>query len=1120
MRKRVPTPLGSLVLSIVMVFALLNHISCGSASAAPKNKPSVLPNATLGLPYSYTIPPGNAYWKLVSGSMPPGLSLAGSVLSGKPSATGKFSFTAQNRSSQSSFSISVLAANQLSITTTSLEAATVGTAYSETLAATGGTPPYSWMVSGGTFAPGLSITVSTGVISGTPTAAGTYNFTVRAEDSSSPAQSATQNLSIVVASGTQPLTITTTSVPSGTVGTAYSAALTATGGTTPYRWSVASGQLPAGITLTSAGSLGGTPTTAQTANFAVQVEDSEGTPQTANQSFALTINSGGTASFDPYGGWQQSTCNAGSTGHWYTEKANSRWWFCTPAGNHFFFEGVGAWVVPGDSSGIKWGPDVSTKYGGSLNTAAVGVINKFTSGFNFNAVGELSPGSYIYPWGTSCAGCKSLPGIQTINVSAYATANLNGYASGPTKNFMWGENGYFSAYRGAGCIDVFDSNYVNFSNQWLANDGGLAAMKNSNYAIGIMVDDTDFVCGMGATPDFDTTPSGRHKAHLGYITLTTSPVQTYSNFTYSATPEVYSDTKIYTKTAMPSPPATCGMATPCSLRDFLANKYGSIGALNTAWGSNYTTFDSTGTTWSFTCGTGDGTTTVFNCTLPSVPISPLSVSVLTGGSLQGGDCPWFDSACNIGGSAPPYTCTAAGQCQGNLVGGSASTIQTGIQPWVQDTQMTAADCGGCGLPQGSYWFRMTWHGCPTTSSREIGSTYTSGSPRVTITAYNGTTAPACATGVDIYVSCRVASGSGTHGCVSASSAQPAESLQASNMPFPSGSWVEPITGLVNGSPLPFPPSSVDYGTGTVQLTFATPPASGQAVTVGYIQGGWMFGSGLMDEDGRNTAWVGTNPYCLTSRAGATPGNTSYACDGVIQPTANANQTLAADLDAWQAQYAGRYFSTQKTALKAAAPYLLYLGADTLGDWDAPARRQILAGAAPYVDVLFWLWFGNQPNSTVAQSKYVYASQYVGDKPMLNFLTLSAAPDSAAAGSTAYQCCFYNTSQAARAQQYYTIVNNELTELSANNSNQWVGQVWWGSHDFNGSEVNNWGLCTPSDNCYDGIEPSAAPLACSAPTQTFSCGNEPAPGGNASLPFGNLIGGSTGVSAANTLWWNQ
>jgi len=176
----------------------------------------------------------------------------------------------------------------LSVTTTSLPNGQLGVAYSATLAATGGTAPYTWSTTS-TLPAGLTL-ASTGVISGTPTALATsasVSFTVT--DSSTPALTQTATLTITVtASG---LTISPSSLPSGHQGTAYSATLTASGGTAPYTWSITSGALPAGLTLNaSTGTITGTPTvTATNISITFKVQDSSSPVLTQTATLTLTI---------------------------------------------------------------------------------------------------------------------------------------------------------------------------------------------------------------------------------------------------------------------------------------------------------------------------------------------------------------------------------------------------------------------------------------------------------------------------------------------------------------------------------------------------------------------------------------------------------------------------------------------------------------------------------------------------------------------------------------------------------------------------------------------------------------------------------------------------------------
>ena len=179
---------------------------------------------------------------------------------------------------------------QISITTTTLPAATAGTPYSQSLAASGATPPYSWTLSSSTLPDGLTLNPS-GIISGTPTSASiTSNFTIQVSDSSTPPNTATQALSIQVA-GTGSILITSLTLPDATVTTPYSGQLTATGGSGSYSWNVSSGTLPGGLALNGAtGLISGTPNSAGTSLFTVTVTDSFNSNVTASLNYTLRSN--------------------------------------------------------------------------------------------------------------------------------------------------------------------------------------------------------------------------------------------------------------------------------------------------------------------------------------------------------------------------------------------------------------------------------------------------------------------------------------------------------------------------------------------------------------------------------------------------------------------------------------------------------------------------------------------------------------------------------------------------------------------------------------------------------------------------------------------------------------
>src|SRR5664279_1998405 len=282
--------------------------ACGGRSKpvvplAPVISVSSLPPGVVGAPYSATLgvvrgtgtPPFT--WSITSGSLPPGLSLNSSTgaITGTPTTIGNSSFTVQVTDAKSLTASEMLSINvrgAVLITPASLPGGQVSIPYSATLMATGGVLPYSWSVASGSLPPGLTLTTnpdSTATISGTPTTLGPSTFTIQVADAESPPATGTSAPLSITIEGF--VTITTTSLPNGTVAIFYDSQLMATGGTTPYKWSITSGVLPPGLSLTPAtGVISGTPTTTGPYPITVQVADSESTPVTATAAFTITID--------------------------------------------------------------------------------------------------------------------------------------------------------------------------------------------------------------------------------------------------------------------------------------------------------------------------------------------------------------------------------------------------------------------------------------------------------------------------------------------------------------------------------------------------------------------------------------------------------------------------------------------------------------------------------------------------------------------------------------------------------------------------------------------------------------------------------------------------------------
>ncbi|MEB2185281.1 putative Ig domain-containing protein [Xanthomonas campestris pv. campestris] len=259
--------------------------------------PSALPTATRGTAYSQTLSASGGTapytYTLSAGSLPAGLTLASNgTLSGTATTEGSFTVTvratdAGNFTGDQAYSLTVAAPN-LALPASNLPAGTAGQAYTAAISpATGGTAPYSYALTAGALPSGVVLDAATGALSGTPTVSGTSNFTLTVTDSTpSPAAQASQSYTLSIAGAT--LVPGQPTLPPAVRGTPYSQVLTATGGVAPYTYSVASGTLPAGLTLASNGTLSGTPTAEGSTSFTIAVADAGNA--TATQAYTFTVS--------------------------------------------------------------------------------------------------------------------------------------------------------------------------------------------------------------------------------------------------------------------------------------------------------------------------------------------------------------------------------------------------------------------------------------------------------------------------------------------------------------------------------------------------------------------------------------------------------------------------------------------------------------------------------------------------------------------------------------------------------------------------------------------------------------------------------------------------------------
>jgi hypothetical protein len=275
---------------------------------------TTLPGGTVSVPYSATVQATGGVTPYTWGSssaLPAGLSLQSTAsyaaidVTGTPKQFGNYQVTIAVKDSSNppqiglqTFPISIVSGLLL---VSSLNNGTVGTAYNQTATATGGLPPYKWSLTSGKLPDGLTLNTSSGVITGMPTTASKYTFSITVADNEGTPATLTQ--SYTVSTVVPPLTVEQGTFPNCTVNVLCEGQFAATGGTPPYTWAIEPGEaFPAGLKLAADGGFTGLPTQyncippSQTfgafSTLSVQVTDSSTPPVIATGFNGLCILSG------------------------------------------------------------------------------------------------------------------------------------------------------------------------------------------------------------------------------------------------------------------------------------------------------------------------------------------------------------------------------------------------------------------------------------------------------------------------------------------------------------------------------------------------------------------------------------------------------------------------------------------------------------------------------------------------------------------------------------------------------------------------------------------------------------------------------------------------------------
>ncbi|MEP7343014.1 MAG: putative Ig domain-containing protein, partial [Acidobacteriota bacterium] len=271
---------------------------CPAITLAPASLPDGVPGVAYDQPITESGGGVGEYLLSVSrGALPPGLTL-GSVpgrLYGTPATPGTYRFTITTThllslcTGSREYTLAILPCPTITVGPAALPIGVLGAAYGQSVTASadgGGTAAYGFAVTAGALPPSLGLNTN-GILSGTPTQPGSYNFTVTASLTTTTC-TGTRAYTLTILPACPTLTVTPPVLPNGAVGTPYSHAVTVTGGAEPYLIGLNLGSnLPPGMSFVN-GVLAGTPTQAGMYSFLARIRDANGCQ--GAQGYTVTIN--------------------------------------------------------------------------------------------------------------------------------------------------------------------------------------------------------------------------------------------------------------------------------------------------------------------------------------------------------------------------------------------------------------------------------------------------------------------------------------------------------------------------------------------------------------------------------------------------------------------------------------------------------------------------------------------------------------------------------------------------------------------------------------------------------------------------------------------------------------